>query len=190
MSEKQKTVSFINESHNTVFVMTALSHGHHYAMVATWLAPASLRTDEVRFTFALSRHNRSADAILETKRFIIHKLPETEYLTAFSMGHEHSNEVDKFRQTPFTTGAEGIRILAGASAFGLAHVLGELPTEDRVILYCAVREFVVKDPESRELTQEQLFHRLSQEQRDILTARYLADGRRDTPMSSGHHSGC
>jgi flavin reductase (DIM6/NTAB) family NADH-FMN oxidoreductase RutF len=172
---------FIDENNNIVYVLTSELNGIHYGMVATWVASASLRTDETRFTLPLSKHNHSAKAIMSSGKFIIHTIPKSDYNLAFKFGGFHSTEVDKFQGENFVVDPSGIRILKNSASYGFAEVIGQIDADDRHILYCKMKSYeVLKDVEI--LKQSDLFHQLNPEQRDILSSKYLADSKRDTPL--------
>ena len=77
--------NFIEESNLGVHILTSEFEGKHYAMLATWICPASLRIDELRFTLPLSKYNESAKAIIGSKKFILHKLRKSSFKTDFDV---------------------------------------------------------------------------------------------------------
>ncbi len=172
---------FFNEKDLTVFILTSELGGKHYGMVATWICPASLRTDELRFTLPLSKFNDSAKAILSTKKFILHKLSKSDFNLAFKMGSSHSNDVDKFQGEDFDIHSSGLRILKSSISHGVAEVLGSIEVEDRHILYCSLKEIKNKPTSELALSQADLFSQLTEEKRSILGAKYISDSKRDTP---------
>jgi flavin reductase (DIM6/NTAB) family NADH-FMN oxidoreductase RutF len=172
---------FFNENDFPVFVITSELEGKHFGMVATWICPASLRTDELRFTLPISKFNESTKAILSRRKFILHKLPKSRFETAFNMGSKHSSEMDKFQSEEFEIHESGARILKSSLSFGAAQVLSFIEAEDRFILYCSlkdIREINIKEPI---LSQQDLFSQLNEDQRKILGKKYLQDSERDTP---------
>jgi len=172
---------FINEDDSTIYVITSELDDKHYGMVATWICPASLRTDELRFTLALSKFNHSKKPILTTRKFIIHKLPLNQFMTAYRMGLHHSEEVDKFIDESYSTHESGVRVLKNASSYGLGSVLSFLETEDRYILYCSAGNILFNQKSIQELTQKDLFSQLTESDRLLLGKKYLNDCERDTP---------
>lgn len=171
---------FIDESNNIVYLITSELAGNHYGMVATWVASASLRTDETRFTLPLSRYNNSANAIMSSGKFIIHTLPKSEFNLAFKFGGFHSNEIDKFQGENYLIDSSGIRVLKDAASYGVVEVINKIDADDRHILYCRMRSHeVLKDVET--LKQCDLFQQLNPEQRGVLSSKYLSDSKRDTP---------
>ena len=175
--------NFIEENNLAVHVLTSELEGKHYAMVATWICPASLRTDELRFTLPLSKYNDSAKAIIGSKNFILHKLTKKSFETAFKMGSSHSSEVDKFHGEEFQIHASGARVLKSALASGYAKVITHMETEDRYILYCSLSEIKSNIDNESPLTQGDLFAQLREEDRKTLGAKYLSDCNRDTPKA-------
>lgn len=174
---------FIDEGNNIIYLMTSELDGNHFGMVATWIENASLRIDEVRFTFALSKFNSSTHAILKSKKFIIHTLPKHEFNLAFKFGAFHSADTDKFLDEDFFIHPSGIRVLKKASGYGLTDVVSELETEDRHILYCSMQSFEVLN-EGECLKHRDFFEQLTIKQKEILSLKYKSDSERDTPSSS------
>ena len=176
-------IDFIDENNLTVYILTSEYEGKHYGMVATWICPASLRTDELRFTLALSKHNDSVNAIVRSRKFILHKISASSFKVALKMGSSHSNSVDKFLGEDFHVHESGLRVLKSSLAFGLASVISSMETEDRFILYCAVSKINSFDENTSGLTQKELFAQLSDDERKILGTKYINDSLRDTPKS-------
>lgn len=172
---------FFNENDFTVFVITSELEGKHFGMVATWICPASLRTDELRFTLPISKFNDSTRIILTTRKFILHKLPKSRFETAFNMGSNHSSAVDKFQSEEFEIHESGARILKLSLSFGAAEVISYIEAEDRFILYCSLKDIKETNNKEPSLSQQDLFFQLNEDQRKILGKKYLLDSERDTP---------
>jgi flavin reductase (DIM6/NTAB) family NADH-FMN oxidoreductase RutF len=172
---------FFNENDFTVFVITSELDGKHFGMVATWICPASLRTDELRFTLPLSKYNDSAKAILGSRKFLLHKLPKSQFMTAFNMGSRHSTQVDKFQSEEFEIHESGARALKSSMSFGVAEVISLIEAEDRFILYCSLKNIKETNTKEPSLSQLDLFSQLNEEQRKVLGEKYLFDSQRDTP---------
>ncbi len=159
---------FFNENDFTVFVITSELEGKHFGMVATWICPASLRTDELRFTLPISKFNDSTRIILTTRKFILHKLPKSRFETAFNMEEFEIHE-------------SGARILKLSLSFGAAEVISYIEAEDRFILYCSLKDIKEINNKEPSLSQQDLFSQLNEDQRKILGKKYLLDSERDTP---------
>jgi flavin reductase (DIM6/NTAB) family NADH-FMN oxidoreductase RutF len=147
-------------------------------MIATWIMPASLRKDELRFSFALSKFNDSANAILNTGNFILHELPKSSYKLASKFGGHHSLTSNKFDGVPFTIHHSGIRLLEDVQAYAFSQVISKLETNDRYLLYCKSDEFkIFGDKDS--LTQESLFEQIDFPDKQVLSSKYISDTLRD-----------
>ena|GEM_PF-5469556 len=64
--------SLFAEKDFPVYILTSFDGQNHFGMLATWVMKASLRTDNLRFTIALSKYNESTKVILKSGRFVIH----------------------------------------------------------------------------------------------------------------------
>jgi len=173
--------NFLSVKNLVVYILTSAHEGKHYGMAATWVTPASLRLDEVRFTVALSKFNDSTAAIRATKKFLLQILPNNEARTAFRMGVLHSNEGGKFEDEAFTETDSGHRRLNHAIASNEAQVISELETEDRFILYC--RMSPIKNTSNLEpLTHQCLFNQLSDSELAQLDQKFKQNSAQDAGL--------
>lgn len=169
----------INDDNNKIYIITSRLQDTHFGMVATWITLASLRKDELRFTFSLSKFNNSAKAILETGEFIIHEIDESDFNVAYVFGLNHSLEIDKFQGLEMQTHSSGIRVLKNSISYAYVEVVKEMETEDRIVLYCRSEEIIKNKANSISLIQSRLFKLLNNEQRKSLENKYISDCKRD-----------
>ena len=171
----------INDDLQSVYVLTSELEGNHYGMVATWICPASLRSDELRFTIPISKFNDSLKPIIHHKKFMLHLLGVSDFKLAFKMGAGHSSSLNKFEDINYTEHPSGLRILDTAISYGLTEVISWLETEDRFILYCKIREVIERRLDTSPLYQQDFFKQLNDAERKILKTKFMEDSRRDTP---------
>jgi len=171
---------FFDENDNTIYLLTSKLGEHHCGMIATWVCMASLRTDEIRFTLSLSKFNDSCESIMKTGKFLIHKIPKSEYRTAYRFGSNHSKKIDKFLEDDFEIHSSGLKLFKRATNFGYAEMINTMDTEDRFILYCRLIQICnIKNQDT--LKQKDLFELVTEEERSNLSSKYQNDSQRDTP---------
>ena len=169
----------IKETQLPVYVLTTNWEGRHYGMTATWVCKASLRSDELRLTVPLSKYNQTTKAILASQSFLLHLLPPSAASVAFTFGAFHSEEVDKFEGLQTQLHATGSKVLNVANRYGWAQVISTLETEDRIIVYCSIKEVVTLKNKIQLLTSERFFEQLDSAQKSTLHEKFKSNSDRD-----------
>lgn len=173
----------INQELLPLYAITSVKSGKHYAMIAAWVAPASLRTNEIRFTLTLSKDNHSTATIMTAKQFLIQPLPESAFKMAFKFGLYHSERFDKFKNEEFMAHESGLRILKIAKAYGLAKIISHLENEDRIILNCAVDKMIKNSQDQTTLNKQNLFSQITESERTLLQQKFKNDSERETKLA-------
>lgn len=170
----------INESDFTIYALSTELEGKKFAMIATWVMTASLRTDELRFTIALSKFNDSTAAILKTKKFNIQTIDQKVPEVVYTLGSTHSLSYDKFAEPIWDYSTEHLPLLKVSMQASEAEVLSYLETDDRFIAYCRVTKNL-RQFDGETLKQKDIFVLLPEKMKNELGLKYSNDCKRDTP---------
>jgi flavin reductase (DIM6/NTAB) family NADH-FMN oxidoreductase RutF len=157
-----------------VWVVTAAGGGRRGGLVATWVGPASINRERPVILAGLGPNHHTTELVQESRAFVAHLLRSDQIETAWNFAKDSGHERDKFSDLAATEGQTGAPILTDCLAWSDCRVFARYDAGDRLVFWADVVA-AGQSASGPALCEQELFRRLSEEQRQVLMKAREAD---------------
>lgn len=163
-----------------VFLISGHHQGRESTLVATWVLPVTLREDRGRMLVALSPGSRTAELVRESRRLVVQLLSEGQEALIPRFGLVSGHEADKLGTVEIERTSRGLPVVKETCGWADCDVIGELITDERLVLLGRVVEERVF-PERRPLRLSEAYRALPKDVLHAIEEQRQKDGERDWP---------
>jgi flavin reductase (DIM6/NTAB) family NADH-FMN oxidoreductase RutF len=163
-----------------VFLVCGRHQGRDSALVATWVVCVTLHDDRGRVLVALSPGSLTAEVVRASRCFVVQLLCEGQQMLIPRFGLASGREADKFDGIEVARSSSGLPVVAGTCGWAECEVIGELSTEERIVLLGRIVQEAVF-LQRRPLRLSQIIQALPEDKLRAIEQQRQRHGERDQP---------
>jgi flavin reductase (DIM6/NTAB) family NADH-FMN oxidoreductase RutF len=128
----------VNATDYPLYVVTAAADGQRSGCMAGFVTQSSLQP--IRFLICISRVNHTFAVADKSEGLALHLLGADQYDLASLFGEQSGDEIDKFARVQWSTGPDGVPVLAECAAWVAGRVIDRMRAGDHEAFLISVTD--------------------------------------------------